>query len=120
MRLRPPSCTRTDTLLPYTTLFRSDNNIAIDAAVLRASGGEGAGAQPQIIEGVAEETARAAPRSAAADPAPDKPSDNPYGQASDQASKQAAVTQISAASLPRRSGTFIPALTLVLPLAAAS
>src|SRR3546814_4890670 len=29
-----------------------DNNIAIDAAVLRASGGEGAGAQPQIIEGV--------------------------------------------------------------------
>src|SRR3546814_15817761 len=62
-----------------------DNNIAIDAAVLRASGGEGAGAQPQIIEGVAEETARAAPRSAAADPAPDKPSDKPSGQASDQA-----------------------------------
>src|SRR3546814_5921686 len=90
----------------------SSDLIAIDAAVLRASGGEGAGAQPQIIEGVAEETARAAPRSAAADPAPDKPSDKPSGQASDQASKKASGPQSSAAAPPRRSRTFMPGLVL--------
>src|SRR3546814_14731745 len=63
-----------------------DNTIAIDAAVLRSSGGEGAGAQTQTIEGVAEEPTRAPPRRSAADPAPDNPSDKPSGQASAPAS----------------------------------
>src|SRR3546814_1885010 len=30
---RPPSSTRTDPLLPYTTLFRSDLHLALEAAV---------------------------------------------------------------------------------------
>src|SRR3546814_17947169 len=37
MILRPPRSTRTDTLLPYTTLFRSD----LRAFVQRVTGGEG-------------------------------------------------------------------------------
>src|SRR3546814_4398652 len=36
---RPPRSTRTDTLFPYTTLFRSSAGIALPAAVAAGSGG---------------------------------------------------------------------------------
>src|SRR3546814_18345527 len=35
MKRRPPRSTRTDTLFPYTTLFRSDARIAVGAAALQ-------------------------------------------------------------------------------------
>src|SRR3546814_3269287 len=38
---RPPRSTRTDTLFPYTTLFRSDSSVA--ASSMRRPMGEGAG-----------------------------------------------------------------------------
>src|SRR3546814_3841438 len=37
---RPPRCTRTDTLFPYTTLFRSDPDYSIAAAAQPAYRGE--------------------------------------------------------------------------------
>src|SRR3546814_9007140 len=38
MRRRPPRSTRTDTLFPYTTLFRSHPAMCMDAQVVREAG----------------------------------------------------------------------------------
>src|SRR3546814_15377931 len=45
MRRRPPRSTRTDTLLPYTTLFRSDEGLEVIRldGLQRANAGAGAG-----------------------------------------------------------------------------
>src|SRR3546814_7577950 len=49
MILRPPRSTRTDTLFPYTTLFRSPGAHRADAEVER-----GAGKRHQILQGIAD------------------------------------------------------------------
>src|SRR3546814_11407587 len=42
MILRPPRSTRTDTLVPYTTLFRSHHRLVRPAAIYRTAPGPGA------------------------------------------------------------------------------
>src|SRR3546814_14202601 len=51
MRRRPPRSTRTDTLFPYTTLFRSDLAFGQRPGTIRRVGGE-AGAQPFALRDV--------------------------------------------------------------------
>src|SRR3546814_3708631 len=44
---RPPRSTRTDTLFPYTTLFRSDAGAALRRAAAARGAGAGAGGEPR-------------------------------------------------------------------------
>src|SRR5690606_25234690 len=97
-----------------------DHNIAIDADLLRASAGEGAGAQPQTIEATGEtattekpaDTAadKSAPRSSAATAAAARPSD---ARPSD-----ARLTEKPAASPRRGESAFVPGLVTGALLAA--
>ncbi|MGF1628875.1 MAG: COG4223 family protein [Kiloniellaceae bacterium] len=117
------------------------NNIEIDAGVLRASAGEGAAAQPQVIEGQVIE-GKTTPAEAAADKAPEKPADIPGAKAApagpDKPSERAtgksgeaprtSAASAAAARRPqapadapaaKRGGAFLPGLAVGVVLAVA-
>jgi len=109
-----------------------DNAIEIDPDVLRASAGEGAGGQPQTIEGVAEEPApESKPASASGASAAEKPDEKPSDRAAKSGAHAAAGPHSSAATAagarkadkpaapPRRRGAFLPGLVIGVVLAAA-
>ncbi|HMA14159.1 MAG TPA: mitofilin family membrane protein, partial [Kiloniellaceae bacterium] len=90
-----------------------DHNIALDADLLRASAGEGAGAQPQTIEGTAETSSAEKP----ADTAAGKSAHAPRSSAATAAA--GARTAERAPAPARRGGAFLPGLVAGVVLAAA-
>src|SRR3546814_1067993 len=58
---RPPRSTRTDTLFPYTTLFRSNDLLFLDLAEVRALLGEDEGVGSGLADLVREEMAKCDP-----------------------------------------------------------
>src|SRR3546814_5542078 len=53
MRRRPPRSTRTDTLVPYTTLCRSDLREASGATTIRGGGSRGTQDLQRLTQGIA-------------------------------------------------------------------
>lgn len=90
-----------------------DHNVVVDAEVLRASAGEGAGAQPQTIDATAERSSAEKP----ADATTDKPGHSSRSSAATAAGARPA--EKPAAAARRRGAAFVPGLVAGVVLAAA-